>query len=182
MSVEPKDIVKFLTENVEPVTDIYSEKAYRAAAVLKDGTYLPCVMFRKTSDVVGLAMRRFDETRGKKLHPSVNYESIVKTFMAGRNVIAPFHVDKVEKSPFALPAEFYRQICASGETSMSWHQFTAKMRDGKIFSFGSSCDLEFFELQQGSTMDDIVEVSPHKKTGGDYLKPKIFFDCLLDEL
>ena len=56
-----EEIIKFLKDNVEPYPDNIYGVGYRASAYLKDGTYLPCVIFRNPATIVKLATRRFKE-------------------------------------------------------------------------------------------------------------------------
>lgn len=39
------EIVKFLKENISPLTDDFFGTSYRASVYLKDGTFLSCVLF-----------------------------------------------------------------------------------------------------------------------------------------
>ena len=41
---------------------------------------------------------------------------------------------------------------------MGWTSFTAKMKDGKVFAFGTPFNFEFFDLPEGYTHKDIVEI------------------------
>ncbi len=96
MSVNEEKIAKFLVENVKPLKDSVYGDYYRASAHLRDGTYLPCVMFGNPTRLIDLAIRRFAAT--------------------------------------------------------------AKMRDGKVFAFGTPFNFEFFDLPAGYTYEDIIEI------------------------
>jgi hypothetical protein len=58
------EIINFLKENIEPLEDNVYGLGYRASVYLKDGTFLPCVLFRNPNAVVNLAIRRFKEEKG----------------------------------------------------------------------------------------------------------------------
>lgn len=58
------EIINFLKENIEPLEDNVYGVGYRASVYLKDGTFLPCVLFRNPNAVVNLAIRRFKEEKG----------------------------------------------------------------------------------------------------------------------
>jgi hypothetical protein len=57
--LRPGKIAEFLMQNVKPLKGDYSGQYYRAAAYLRDNTYLPCVMFANPAKLVDLAIRRF---------------------------------------------------------------------------------------------------------------------------
>lgn len=176
-----EDIFRFLHSEIESISDVFCKQAYRASAHLRDGTYLPCVMFRDSSDIVDLAIRRFDETKNNKnLHESMGYHAIVKSFVAKGNCINSYDVARVEKSPYAIPAQYRNRIWSAGETRMSWISFTGLMNDGKEFWFGTPYHIEFFEMPEEYTADQITDVIPHRSLSGQPLRDKVFFDCYLD--
>src|SRR3954471_20534362 len=98
-------ILEYLQSDVEPFPDSNYGDGYRCSAYLKDGTFLPCVMLRKSGPVVELAIRRFEqEKKGKGIFGSRNgYESIVKTFVASGNRVNHYDIERVEPSRFAIP-------------------------------------------------------------------------------
>lgn len=165
-----EDIIKFLKDNIEPLEDNAYGLGYRASVYLTDGTFLPCVMFRNPKTVVNLAIRRFkEEQSGKSIFSrssGLGYYNIVKNFVTNGNCINDYDVDRVEKSKFAFPLTIQSQI--RGETTMGWTGFAAKMRDGKYFGFGTTFLYEFFQMPDGYSVDDIVEIINHSyvlKTG-----------------
>ena len=129
-------IIKFLKENVEPYQYSAYGLGYRAAAYLKDGIYLPCVMFRNPSTIVDLAIRRFkEEQKGNSVFNKANgleYYNIVKSFGTNENCVNEYDIERVEKSKYAFPLAIQKQI--TGETTMGWTGFAAKMKDGKMTS------------------------------------------------
>jgi hypothetical protein len=202
---QSEDIIKFLKKNVEPLQDSSFGPGYRASAYLKDGTFLPCVMFRNPKTVVNLAIRRFkEEQTGKGIFnrsSGLGYYNIVKNFVTNGNCINDYDIDRVEKSAFAFPLTIQSQI--RGETTMGWTGFAAKMKDGKYFGFGSTFLLEFFQMPDNYSVDDIVEIINHSyvlKTGelrshreGLMTRPeeykdaivyreRQFFECYIDNL
>jgi hypothetical protein len=158
-----ENIITFLKENVEPYQDTAYGLGYRAAAYLKDGIYLPCVIFRSPATIVKLAIRRFkDEAKGNGIFnraSGVGYYNIVKTFVANGNRINEYDIERVEKSKYAFPSAIQKQI--TGETTMGWTGFAARMKDGKIFGFGTSFSFEFFSMPEGYVVEDIVEIINH---------------------
>ena len=90
-SLPDEDICKFLKDNIQPLDDNAYGLGYRASATLKDGTFLPCVIFRNPATLIDLAMRRFKEERsGKSIFSKssgLGYREIVKTFVAAATVL-----------------------------------------------------------------------------------------------
>jgi hypothetical protein len=147
-----KQIANFLRANVEPWDEGFRGIYYRAAAYLRDQTYLPCVMFGNESNIIDLAIKRFRESANDE-H---NLRRIVGAFVASGSAVPIYSVSRVELSPFAWPLDLINQI--HGETTMGWTSFTAKMNDGKLFAFGTTFNNEFFDLPAGYTYNDIVEI------------------------
>lgn len=175
---------------------------FRCSAYLKDGTFLPCVMIRKSDVYVGLACRRLDEEKsGKSIFSKRDdgYRQIVKTFVAGGNRVNDYDIVSVEESRFAIPLTLLREI--HGETSMSWTGFVFEMNDGRLFSYGTSFQVEFFDLPESYRFSDVAKVHNHAyvdfegsivslksdvlSVGKDYEKVKIYrerpyFVCYID--
>ena len=167
---QTEGIIKFLKSNVEPHEDSSYGLGFRAAVYLNDGTYLPCVVFRNSGTIVNLAIRRFkEEQKGNGIFnkgSEVGYYNIVKNFVTTGNCINDCDIERVEKSKYAFPLAIQKQI--KGETTMGWTGFAAKMKDGKIFGFGSTFSFEFFAMPDNYSVDDIVEIINHSyvlKTG-----------------
>jgi hypothetical protein len=202
---QSEDIIKFLKDNVEPLQDNSYGLGYRASVYLKDGTFLPCVIFRNPKTVVNLAIKRFkEEQTGKSIFnrsSGLGYYNIVKNFVTNGNCINDYDIDRVEKSKFAFPLTIQKQI--QGETTMGWTGFAAKMKDGKIFGFGTTFLCEFFQMPDNYSVEEIVEIINHSyvlKTGelrshreGPMTRPeeykdavvyreRLFFECYIDNL
>jgi hypothetical protein len=60
---------------------------------------------------------------------------------------------------FAIPLALLKKV--EGETTMAWTGFVFEMRDGKLFSYGTSFGVEFFGLPDGYGFDDVVAVHNH---------------------
>ena len=203
MTTEEK--IKFLKDNIEPLSDQIYGNGFRASAYLTDGTFIPCVRFRNSKPITELAVKRFnDERKGKGIFSrdsGMRYNDIVESFVAKGNRINEYDIDRIEKSPFAFPKEILDQI--RGETTMGWTGFCVKMNDGKIFGYGSSFLFDFFQMPNGYTATDISEIINHSylsKSGqlkehkvpffdrpNDYDEKNIyrerqFFDCYVDGL
>jgi hypothetical protein len=182
--MKSSDIAAYARSELEPIPDITAGTAYRCAAHLKDGVYLPCVMLVRREDWVNLALRRFGESRpALRLFAgatSRNYRRVVETFVAAGNRVNDYDLRSLEPSPFALPLERLREI--KGETSMSWTQFVATMRDGRRFSLGTTYSTEFFEMPPGYVAADIAGIEPHAKVDGPVYRERPFFRCFVTEL
>ncbi len=197
-----EEIVKYLKENIEPLSDRIYGDGYRAAVYLTDDTYLPCVIFRKTGHLVKQAIKRFkEEQKGKSIFAKssgLGYPEIVKTFVASGNKINQYDIKSVEKSKYAFPPHIQKQI--RGETSMSWTAFVAKLKDGKHIGFGTTYINEFFDMPDYYSVNDIVEiindsyafqdgtVVAHRDSGRKNMdnailyREKPYFYCYLDSL
>lgn len=181
--MEEEYIREYLKNNIKPNADVYSRVSYRTSAYLNDGAYLPCVIFRKSADIVDLAIRRFDEERGKLLKKTISHRKIVEHFVTKQNCINSYDIGRIEKSPFALDTKFYEKIWSASETRMSWISFTATMDDDKEFWFGTPYNIEFFEMPEGYGADRVIEIHPHNALStGTYLRYKPYFDCYLSFL
>ncbi|HTN47529.1 MAG TPA: hypothetical protein VL098_14355 [Flavipsychrobacter sp.] len=198
-----EDIIKFLKANISPLPDSIYGDGYRASVTLTDDLYLPCVVFRNSSKVLDLAVRRFkEEQSGKSIFSKssgLGYGEIVKTFVASGNCINHYDIAKVDTSDFAFPEQILQQI--HGETKMAWTGFIAKMKNGKQFSFGTSLLFDFFDMPKGYSPNDIAEIINHSyldKEGNlkSYHAPEVYeefdrslvfrerpyFECYLDSL
>jgi hypothetical protein len=181
-----EEIVEFIRKNIEPLpANPPHGESYRAAATLKDGLHLPCVVFESASRYVELALKRFDETRrDNNLGFMMDYPSIVRSFVATGNTVNDYDIRDVAVSPFAIPLARAREI--GGETSMSWTGFYATMTDGTEFCFGTTYSMEFFEMPPGYTARDIKKIVPairgEKPRHEKVYRERPFFTCYLDGL
>lgn len=197
------EITDFLKSKIEPLENSLYGNGYRVAAYLTDGTYLPCVMFRKSSSIVNLAIKRFkEETTGKSIFsrsPGLGYYEIVKTFVATGNCINHYDIAKVEISKYAFPINTIKQI--KGETKMGWTGFVGRMNDNTFHAFGTDWHVAFFDMPAGYHANDIVEIINHSYIGKDgelksYNTPDVytlfskdmvfhskpFFECFVDNI
>lgn len=171
MNALPKeDIINFLKEHIEPLEDTAYGIGYRASATLRDGTFLPCVVFRNSDTIINLAIKRFKEERsGKSIFSKLSghgYREIVKSFVTSGNCVNYYDIAKVDKSRFAFPLAIQKKI--RGETSMSWTAFVAKFKDNRQLSFGTTWNWEFFDIPDEYNANEIVEIINHSyllKTG-----------------
>lgn len=154
-------LFEYINSGVEPCPDQTYGEGYRCSAYLKDGTYLPCVMLRKSAPLVALAARRFEEEKkGKGIFRSAGgYVEIVKTFVAAGNRVNAYDIARVQPSRFAFPRSLLKQV--HGETTMGWTGFVLEMRDGKFLAFGTTFLAEFFSLPDAYSFNDAVAVHSH---------------------
>jgi hypothetical protein len=185
------EIATFLVTNIEPFEDKFFGNRYRAAAHLKDGTFLPCVVFQSKRAQVDLALRRLKALRWKRSQ----YRTAVEVFVSAGSRVADYHLQNVVVSTFAWPIELLRKI--HGETTMGWTAFVAEMKDGTMHSYGTPFNFEFFDLPQGYLHSDIAKIHSgmvHSNARGlekfsmnalKEIQPsreKPFFTCYLKEL
>ncbi len=159
-----EEIISFLKSEASPIEDRQFGLGYRASVYLKDGTYLPAVIFRNPSRIVDQAIKRLREEKSRTGifnwgNDRNNYRDIVKLFVTNGNKINDFDIDSIKKSPFAFPQKILDTI--KGETTMAWTGFVAKMTDGKVFGFGTSFRTEFFQMPEGYSGTDIEEIINH---------------------
>ncbi len=201
--MELREIVDYLKSRVEPLEDSLYGNGYRVSAYLKDGTYLPCVIFRNSAAITNLAIKRFkDETTGKSIFsrsPDLGYYEIVKTFVSSGNRINHYDIEKIELSKYAFPIDTIKKL--RGESKMGWTGFVGKMKDEKLYSFGTDWHVAFFEIPTGYSAEDIVDVINHSYIGKNgeiksYHTPDVyemfskdmvfhskpFFDCYIEGL
>lgn len=182
--MQQEDIVAFVKKNVEPLPPCPPRGArYRVAAILTDGTPLPCVVVESASRKVELAIRRFEETR-KCSDPYMGYDAIVKSFVTKGNSVNHYDLRELSSSPYAIPLARAREI--GGETSMSWTEFYATMRDGREFRFGTSFLMEFFDMPEGYSALDIERIVPavrgEQPRTEEIYRERPFFTCFVDGL
>jgi hypothetical protein len=70
---------------------------------------------------------------------------------------------------------------------MSWTQFTARMKDGKAFEFGTMYEREFFDMPEAYAGSDITLITPAElgtrfKRGVPIFREKPYFECYVDGL
>jgi hypothetical protein len=170
---------------------------------LKDGLYLPCVVFRNSSKTIDLAIRRFKEEQSKESvfgdSSGLGYREIVKSFVTKGNCINHFDISKIDVSDFAFPKKILQRI--DGETMMGWTGFVAKMKDGKQFAFGTTYLFEFFNMPKGYLPNDIAKIISHSFLDKDVnlksyhvpedyeqfdrssvFRERPYFECFLDNL
>jgi hypothetical protein len=189
--MKTSEIAVWLKHTIEPLHDrIYGDR-YRASVVLRDGTYLPCVVFQSNGRQVELAQRRFDELRTQ----SAQYRQVVESFVASGSRLANYEIETVEPSPFAWPHATLNTI--HGEISVGWTALVVEMQDGTLHSFGTSFSFEFFDLPQGYTYANIAQIhsgmvysqargmAPFSLDAGQDIatyREKPYFNCYLPEL
>jgi hypothetical protein len=185
------EVATFLLASVEPLKDKIYGNRYRAAAHMKDGTFLPCVVFQSKRAQVELALRRFKQLRWKRSQ----YRSVVETFVSSGSIVADYELRDIEVSPCAWPIRLLGEI--HGETTMGWTAFVAEMKDGTTHSYGTAFNFEFFDLPDGYSHSDVTKIHSgmvYSKARGlekfsmDAFKEtqprreKPFFTCYLTEL
>ena len=155
------DWIKSITRKVEPIEDPFYGPRYRCSLTLKDGTFLPCAMIQSKTRLVDLAKKRIrEEMEGKgRIGGDDPYGQIVTSFVARGNKVSDYDVASSDISKHAIPLALPRQI--HGETFMAWTGWVFRMRDGRLFSYGTSFRAEFLQLPDGYDFQDVTEVINH---------------------
>ena len=148
----PEDMATFVANRIEPIEDKVYGNRYRVAARLKDGTYLPCVVLQSRRAQVELALHRFKQLRWKRSQ----YLAVLESFVAASSRVAHYELQEIEISPFAWPVALLKTI--HGETAMGWTAFVTEMKDGTMHSYGTSFNVEFFDLPEGYSHSDINKI------------------------
>jgi len=197
--------IQFIKNSIEPIADSAYGDGYRASVYLVDGTYIPCVRFLNSKLRTEFAIKRLEEERkGQGIFNrtlSKRYKELVQLYVTNGNSINEYDIDRIEVSDFAFPINILHQI--RGETTMGYTGFCAKMRDGKIFGFGSRFLFYFFQMPKDYQAGDIIEIINHSyiSTEGKVQKHEVpfldwpsdydenavyherpFFDCYIDGL
>lgn len=189
-----------IVSKVEPLSDSIYGPRYRCSFILKDGTHLPCAVVQSKIKLVELARRRLNEEMSGKgsMGGPDPYGQLLTSFVAGGNKVNEYDILSASPSKYAPPLSLLQQI--HGETTMSWTGWVFEMKDGKLFSYGSSFRMEFFDLPEGYSFDDVTKVHNHSfvsengslvslQRGGrlpaDYhraniFREKVFFTCYIN--
>lgn len=181
--MKSEDIIRWVRTELEPVCDLCSRNAYRCAAYLKDGLYLPCVLFREAQAHADLALSRFKESRESGITDPGNlkpghYPTVVKHFVTTGNRVNLYDIDRVEPSPYAIPVALLSQV--HGETSMSWTQFAAILDNGTEVAFGTSYLMEFFDIPNEFSWERVVKIVCHRSTTQPVYRQRPYFTCFVD--
>ena len=154
-------IFQSIIDTVAPFEDQLYGRRYRCALTLTDGTFLPCAVLQSRAKMVELAKRRIaEEMSGDGIMACDDpYGEIVASFATRRTQVCDYQVASAAPSAFAIPLELLEQI--EGETFMGWTSWVFEMSDGRLFSYASSFDMEFFPLPQGYGFSDVRTVHSH---------------------
>jgi hypothetical protein len=153
--------VNSIRGEVEPIEDPIYGSLYRCSLTLKDGAFLPCAVIQPRQRLVDLAKRRIkEELEGKgRLGGDDPYSQIVTSFVTRGNRVNDYDVASSCVSKHAIPLALLKQI--RGETFMAWTGWVFRMRDGRVFSYGTPFRAEFLQLPDGYEFNDVVEVINH---------------------
>lgn len=187
---------------VEPLADSLYGPRYRCALTLEDGTHVPCAILQSRPRLIQLARRRIkEELSGKGVFRGPDpYGQILSMFVAGGNKINELDVVSAAPSPYAPPISLLNQL--QDETTMGWTGWVFQMKDSRMFQYASSFRMEFLNLPDGYTFDDVTKVYNHSYVradgslgilpqGGqlpadyDYkrlFRERTFFTCYLEDL
>lgn len=167
------DWVKQIASSVEPMDDSIYGRRYRCSVTLKDGTFLPCAVIQSKDRLVDLAKRRIkEEMQGRgRLGGADPYGQIVASFVAGGNRVNDYDVAAASPSRFAIPLSLLSRI--HGETTMGWTGWVFRMRDHRMFSYGTTFLTEFFHLPDGYEFADVDEVINHSFLSEDGVLTKL---------
>jgi hypothetical protein len=190
--MDRKALIDFLKGNIEPIKDNFRGNGYRASAYLKDGTFLPCVIFYNSNIILDKLKKTRFFSKGSVILNRWQAWSLI----THGNRVEYYDIKSLGNSKYAIPVAILNKI--ESETSMGWTNFIVKMRDGKYFSFGTTFTTEFFDMPEGYMPDDIVDIINHSyfsekmeicnRHSNEKLNEKVlyrerlFFRCYMDDL
>jgi len=178
------EIIYWVRNEIKPIADSSGKNAFRCSAYMKDGLYLPCILFREAQAHGDLAIRRFEQSQKSGVTDPNNltnyYPRLVKHFVTAGNRVNLYDLDRVEPSPFVIPIERLMEI--HGETRMSWTAFAGIMDDDREFSFGTTFLMEFFNMPEGYSGNRISKIIPHRNETKPVYREKPFFTCFVDNV
>lgn len=176
--IDQQAIISFLKTSIEPIGDVYSDEAYRAAVYLADGTYVPCVIFRNKNNISKFLLNRFSDLQDKKNFKDTN---IVPSLFDGACTLQFFKVAKVEESSYALPVKLRDVLSSTGETGMGYTSFEGQTDDGKKYIFAGTSEFAFFHMPEGYNAKRLINVVPHKTNSGSVVYLEIpYYHCFID--
>jgi hypothetical protein len=153
----------------------------RLAAKINSFDKRPNIVTNSACD--GNFMFWFDTTaKAKPRNQLRDYANTVESFVCSGNQLAWYDIKGLGESPYAIPRQRMAEIV--GETYMNWTQFTATMKDGRDFEFGTMYSMEFFDMPEGYTGKDIARITPARRGTPrrediKFLREKPFFDCYI---
>ena len=188
-SLNPATLIDQLAAaGIEPLPDPVAGDAYRCAATLVDGTYLPCIAVRRVGRYADRLREMFDaEARGAGSYrlTADPIREALKSQLAGPNRVSAYSIDRIEPSPFAIPRGLLEQI--SGETAMSLWLFSLETHDARRFLFSASNygELLFFDLPEGVKFSDFTKVHSlsrgKRAPKGAQYEARPYFECFVDD-
>lgn len=91
------------------------------------------------------------------------------------------NIVEVADSPFRLPAALANVLYEAGESGMGYVIYTIVLRDGSSIAVGSGYIVDFPDLPDGVTSEDIVDVLPNEGreriARGDCIRDADFLEC-----
>ncbi len=185
--MHPKNIISFARTELEQHDRCYDGRGYRCAAILTDGTYLPCIRLENPDLMIGVAERTLEERRAdmsrpkseRRFYRGADYHYYLRWYITDGNRLNYGEIERLERSRFAIPRELLKM---TRETGRDYTLFAGVMHDGREFVFHTSFAMDFFEMPEGYAGSDIVRVIPHKDGKPIYNPRKIVFHCYINGL
>ncbi len=126
-------LTRHLAAHIEPW-----HGGYRAAAILRDGTRLPCVRFLDRARMLD-GLERF--------HAGREMDGLIE-----RNGVLAADIAQVDASPYAWPASALNQLV--DEEMQLTGRFVVQMNDLRCFAFDAGEDHDFLDLPEGYGCED----------------------------
>ena len=98
----------------------------------------------------------------------------------GKNSIPIQDVAQIQRSPTRLPARVARDMYSVGESGMGYCIFTLSFTDGTRQAYCTGNLVDFPELPEGKSVDDVVALRPNEGRGEQILGSRSYYWCLFD--
>ena len=180
-------IVNWLKREIEPISDFDGNPEYPCAVILQDDTIMECAVIKSKEVKLHCAIGRVLDAdlteidRTSEWTPLNKIDLIMEALVTNNNSINSYNIKSVFKSKFAIPQSIQQQI--TGETRMSWTQFTGEMDDGNKFNFGTSYHRTFFNMPSGYTSQNLKRIEMHKQIDNQKIyRERSFFEIFIEHL
>ena len=142
-----------------------------------------------------LACQIIDSVRSEKIHaelagytgpgPLVTYTDVINGLLTKSGRIPAKEIGALEPSAYAIPVKLREQI--EMETSLGWTRFQGVMKDGSLHEFGTEWRTEFFQMPEGYSASDLIQVMPVPEESEQHPNVPLFrerpsFHCYVDGL
>jgi len=117
--------------------------------------YFPCRVVLNSGAV-------FDNVYIADITKYLKVRGILPSLDSDKKSISINDIAKIDESPNRLPARFANKLYKAGESGMGYSIFTIVFKDGNQMPIVTGNAVDFVNLPNGYTNNDIVDVIPHE--------------------